>query len=261
MNQTRDRQFTVKGHFDALAVNNRWGDLYNPTNPHSHSFLVRRLRCMELLGDLSGKRLLDLGCGTGALVELLVQQDVEYQGIDIAPNMVQVAQTHVEELGLGATFKIQAGSVESLPYPSTYFDAVVGMGLLEYFDHPEMVIREALRVSKPGARLVFTIPQKFCLDDLMIRLTRPFRVIARSVTRKSVDVGRDKYTRAEFQQLFTNLGCRVVGERFYNKLILPYPISRVWPRLGYRAAAWAEEKADLQFFATGYILACEKSTA
>lgn len=253
-----DRQATVKGHFDAYAINNRWGDLYDPANPHSNSFLARRLRSVELLGDLTGKRLLDLGCGTGALVELLARQKVEYEGIDIAPNMIQVAQTHINELGLASTFKVQVGSVESLPYTAAHFDAVVGMGLLEYFDHPETVVREAIRVAKPGALLVFTVPQKFCLDDILVRATQPFRAIARKLAGKSSDIERDKYTKEEFRKLFTNLGCMVVGERFYNKLILPYPLSSLWPKLAYGMAAYVEERPGLEFFATGYILACTK---
>jgi len=258
MNSAADRRTAVKGHFDAYAVNNRWGDLYNPANPISHSFLARRLRCVELLGDLMGKKLLDLGCGTGALIELLARQKMEYEGVDIAPNMIQVAQIQIDQLELGPAFKVRVGSVESLPYPAASFDAVVGMGLLEYFDRPDAVIREALRVAKPGALLVFTIPQKFCLDDLIVRATRPLRTVARKLVGKPSEIGRDKYTKQEFQRLFTDLGCKVVGERFYNKLILPYPISRFWPKLAYGMADYMEERPGFEFFATGYIVACTK---
>jgi len=258
MNTIIDRRAAVKGHFDAYAVNNRWGDLYNPANPHSHSFLARRLRCVELLGDLTGKRLLDLGCGTGALIELLAGQQLEYEGVDIAPNMIQVAQTHIDQLGLAPGFKVRVDSVEALPYPTDSFDVVVGMGLLEYFDRPEAVIWEALRVSKPGAVLVFTIPQKSCLDDLIVRVSGPLRALVCQLAGKEGEIGRDKYTPKDFQKLFTDLGCRVVGERFYNMLILPYPVSRMWPRLAYGVAKRVEGRPGFRFFATGYIVACTK---
>ena len=253
-----DRRETVKRHFDAYAANNRWGDLYNPQNLHCYSFLKRRLRTVELLGDLGGKRLLDVGCGTGALIEPLISSDVEYEGIDIAPNMIEIVQTHIRELGLSSRFKVRVGSVEALPYSDSHFDAVAGMGLLEYFDDPAPVIREAIRVVKPGGIMVFTIPQKFCVDDFIIRGTAPFRRFVRQIIGKSDDIEREKYSPKEFQELFLKRGCEVAGERFYNKLILPYPISRFWPRLAYAAAAMVEENLQLKAFATGYILACKK---
>lgn len=253
------RQVAVTTHFDAYATNNRWGDLYNPTNPHSYSFLVRRRKSVELLGELHGKRLLDVGCGTGALVEALLQTSVQYEGIDIAPQMIAVAERHLRELGVEGRFKVRAASALALPYPADHFDAVVGMGLLEYFDEPELVIREAMRVAKPRARLVFTIPQKFCLDMCAVHATAPIRLIARQVIRKKAeDIRHNRYTPNEFQRLFVKLGCKVVGERFYNKLLLPYPVTRYLPGTAHSVAKFLEEKPGFSFLATGYILACEK---
>jgi ubiquinone/menaquinone biosynthesis C-methylase UbiE len=254
-----DRQAAVTTHFDSYAVRNRWGDLYNPDNPQSYSFLARRRKAVELLGNLDGKKLLDLGCGTGALVEPLLSTGVEYEGIDIAPTMIAVAQNHLQELGAETRFKVRVGTGASLPYGANQFDAVVAMGFLEYFDEPERMIAEVIRVAKPGARLVFTIPQKFCLDAWVVRATAPVRSVARVMLRKPPEpVERNKYTPRQFQELFQKFGCRIVGERFYNTLLLPYPITRFFPALANAAARLGEERPQFRFFATGYVLACEK---
>ncbi len=258
MNST-DRQAVVATHFDAYAANNRWGDLYNRANPHSHSFLARRRKTVELLGDLRGKHLLDIGCGTGALMEPLLETTARYEGVDVAPQMIQVAQRHLEQLGVEGRFRVRLGSALALPYPENHFDAVAGMGLLEYFDNPEMVIREAIRVAKPGARLVFTIPQKICLDAYVVRAAAPARYVARRMLRKPTeDIERDRYTPKEFQNLFLKLGCRITGERFYNKLLLPYPVTRLMPMTAYAVARVLEPIRGFSFLTTGYILACEK---
>jgi ubiquinone/menaquinone biosynthesis C-methylase UbiE len=252
-------QDAVTAHFDAYAVGNRWGELYNPRNPDSYSFLARRRKAVELLGDLRGTRILDIGCGSGALVEPLLAADVRYDGVDIAPTMVAEATRHIRELGAEDRFHVHLGSGLSIPFGADQFDAVVGMGYLEYFDEPEPVIREAMRVVKPGGRLIFTIPQKVSFDLWAVRATSALRGVARQITGQGArTIGRNRYTPAEFKALFEQAGCRVVDERFYNKLLLPYPFTRFVPGLANRVASMVEDTPGFEFFATGYILACEK---
>lgn len=254
-----NQQDAVTAHFDAYAVGNRWGELYNPGNPDSHSFLARRRKTVELLGDLAGKHILDVGCGSGALVEPLLGADVRYDGVDIAPTMVAEATRHIRELGGDARFKVHLSSGLSMPFGDNQFDAVVGMGYLEYFDDPVPVIREAMRVVKPGGRLIFTIPLRFSLDLAAVRVTAPLRRAARRLTGKGPEtIGRNRYTPAEFRALFVRQGVRVRDERFYNTLPLPYPFTRLTPRLAYAAARLVEDAPGFAFLATGYILACEK---
>ncbi len=239
-------------------MGNRWGELYNPSNPASYSFLVRRRKAVELLGDLKGQRLLDAGCGSGALIELLKEREVEYHGADSVPEMIRHAQKCIRDLGLTSRFTAEVADAESLPYPDEAFDAVIGLGLLEYFEDPRQVLREALRVARPGARLVFNVPRKFSCDDLLVRTTGPLRALVRFTIRKPAGIRRNTYTQGQFRRLLLDAGCRVTAQCSYNKLIIPYPFSRVWPKFTSRIAAWAEDKPGLDFFATGSIMACVK---
>ena len=253
--QRRDR---VRVHFDDSAKAGRWQDHYDPENPYSQSFLERRRKVIKLLGDMREKKILDLGCGSGDLLEKLQGQEIEYHGIDLSPSMVEEARSRMQALRFSSESRIQVGDVEALPYPEAYFDAVVGLGLLEYLDSPERTLREALRVAKPRARLVFNVPKKFCLDDLIIRATVPLRALFRRRLNHPPDLKREKYTVHQFRSLFTDLGCEIAAEENYGKLILPYPMTRVWPHLAFRVAQWAEEKRGLGFFATSHLLACRK---
>ena len=252
------RQAEVTRHFENYSRGDRWGELYDPSNPLSHSFLARRRKAMELLGDLDGRKLLDMGCGSGPLIPSLAGSTVEYTGIDISAGMIAAAQHHIDELGIAKRFHVQVGSVDALPFAADSFDAVVGMGLLEYFDHPETVIAEALRVVKPGGPVVFTVPRRHSVNETLVGLTSPLRAIGREVTRKGREVDHSRFTDAEFKDLFVRQGGRVIGERLYNKVILPYPVPRFFPRVAQRAAQWAEDRDALAVFATGYIVAGTK---
>ncbi len=250
-----DRKTRVRDHFDSYALDNRWGELYNPKNPLSHSFLARRAKTVEMLGAYQGGKLLDIGCGTGALMEL-VAKDTDYFAMDNAQNMVDVTRGHAKDLGLKAN--VQVGDAQALPFESNTFDSVVGLGLIEYFDEPEKVVSEAVRVAKPGARLVFNVPLRFNVNRFMEWTTTPLRALSRTVLGKKVGIEHGMYSKSEFRRLFTNVGCRVVEERVYNISLLPYPLNRFMPGVASKVSGLVEDRDGLDIFATGILIAVEK---
>ena len=253
-----DRKTEVRDHFDAYAVNNRWGELYDPSNPLSHGFLARRAKTVVLLGPLQGK-LLDVGCGTGSLLEIL-DSKVDYVGVDNAPTMIEQAARHINDLGLSARARVQQADVQALPFESNSFDAVVGLGLIEYFDDPRKVVAEAFRVAKPGARLVFNVPLRYSIDRVLVMLSTPIRAIARKLTGKAPDITHGLWTPRAFQEVFKSEGARVIGGAFYDKRLMIYPFSRFFPAAASKAASLVENRDAFDAFASGYLLACAKRT-
>lgn len=260
MGTAADRQSAVTDHFDRYAEGDRWGELYDPTNPVSHSFRARRDATMDLLGDLEGLDVLDLGCGSGALLAPLQHAPLRrYLGVDLAPNMIGAFRDHLDELGLDERFAARVGDVTAVDEPDASFDRIAGMGLIEYFDDPSAVVRESLRLLRPGGVMVFSIPHRACLNEWMVRLFAPARALGRAFTKEPrPDVKRDTYTPERFRALFEKLGAEVVDERYYNKLVLPYPLTRIAPGLAHGAARWAEPRSGWKIAATGYIAAARK---
>jgi ubiquinone/menaquinone biosynthesis C-methylase UbiE len=118
-----------------------------------------------------GERLLDVGCGTGALLYALSQRHpgAQLSGVDPVPEMLAVARRR-----LPPEVELQAGWAERLPFESAQFDAVVSCNMFHYIREPAAALREIRRVLAPGGRLVIT---DWCDDyfacqvcDLYLRL-------------------------------------------------------------------------------------------
>ncbi len=102
---------------------------------------------LEYLGDLNGKRVLDVGCGKGRFARVLAERypRASIVGLDLAEAMLR----HVPE-GVGAC----AGSMTALPFPSGIFDHAYATESLEHAVDIEGAVAEMCRVVVPGGRIV-----------------------------------------------------------------------------------------------------------
>jgi ubiquinone/menaquinone biosynthesis C-methylase UbiE len=109
-------------------------------------------------------RLLDLGCGTGALLRRLSETHPAalLSGLDPVPEMLTVARRR-----LPPEVELVEGWAERLPFASERFDVVVSCNMFHYVQRPADALREMNRVLRPGGRLVIT---DWCDDYLACRL-------------------------------------------------------------------------------------------
>lgn len=96
---------------------------------------------------------LDVGTGTGRMLELFGPRVEHAVGVDLSREMLAVARANLERAGLG-NCSLRQGDMYQLPLPSEIFDAAVFHQVLHYAEDPARAIREAGRVLKPGGRLV-----------------------------------------------------------------------------------------------------------
>nr|WP_272877284.1 class I SAM-dependent methyltransferase [Neoroseomonas eburnea] len=113
--------------------------------------LERRL-ILELLGDVRGRRILDLGCGDGDFAIELARRGADVTGIDASPAMIEDAGRRAESEGVPVDFR-PAGA-EALPFPTGHFDIVVAVTILCFVADAAPVFREVARVLRPGGALV-----------------------------------------------------------------------------------------------------------
>lgn len=91
-----------------------------------------------------GERLLDLGCGSGALTRRLGRWSLGLTGIDISIKNVLEARSDV----LQAKFIV--GDIEKVPFKNNSFDAIIYSGVLHHFPHILEVVKEGVRILRPG---------------------------------------------------------------------------------------------------------------
>ncbi len=96
---------------------------------------------------------LDIGTGTGRMVELLAPGSLSATGIDRSPDMLRVARGKLEAAQLGHC-EVRQADMYALPQADGCIDTVVLHQVLHYADDPVSVIREAVRVLAPGGRLL-----------------------------------------------------------------------------------------------------------
>lgn len=104
-------------------------------------------------GDAGLGVLLDVGTGTGRMIELLGPRATRALGIDRSPEMLRLARGKIESAGL-ARAEVRHGDMYALPAPDQAIDTVVLHQVLHYAVDPAAVLSEAARVLAPGGRLL-----------------------------------------------------------------------------------------------------------
>ena len=105
-------------------------------------------------GVLAGLRVLEIGCGRGVGLEILLGLGAaEVVGLDIDPPMIRLAQKRLA--GDGNRAKIEIGDAEAIQAPDASFDSVVDFGILHHVPGWPKALGEIARVLKPGGMFYF----------------------------------------------------------------------------------------------------------
>lgn len=111
----------------------------------------RRL-ILELVGDVRGRKVLDVGCGDGELTIELSRRGAIATGIDASAAMIEAATDRAKQCGADVAFHL--ARAERLPFADEQFDVVTAITILCFVEDAAPVFREMARVLRPGGRLV-----------------------------------------------------------------------------------------------------------
>lgn len=213
----RDAEFSssVATYFDDLAP--IWQRNYAPQG----AMLARIERFAQALAvnHVAAGRLLDYGCGSGALSAAYAQRGFQVTGCDISPQMLAVAQ---REHGDSIRWLPIDPQQARLPFEDASQEAVISSSVLEYVPAPEHLLCEFHRVLTPGGVLLCSVPDerhpvrqeerrwldaaKRPLRRLMLALSprfiparRRYDYLNMSVTRWAPDEWAAAYARAGFR--------------------------------------------------------------
>lgn len=107
----------------------------------------------DAIGDAPIQSLLDLGTGTGRMLELLGGAAERVVGLDLSHEMLAVARANLARAGLSRAL-LRQGDVYALPVPTDSFDLVIIHQVLHFLEDGARAIREATRALRPGGRLL-----------------------------------------------------------------------------------------------------------
>lgn len=107
----------------------------------------------EIIGDEPICELLDIGTGTGRILEILSPQVEHGVGVDLSSGMLAVARSNIERQGF-SHLQVRKGDMYRLPIEDSSIDLAIVHMVLHYSDEPLEVIREAARVLRPHGRLI-----------------------------------------------------------------------------------------------------------
>ena len=107
---------------------------------------------LDLIGDVAGQAVLDVGCGDGELAVELWKRGAKITGIDASARMIEVARERARQHGADVRFDL--ATVQALPFPPRAFDLVVAVTVLCFIEDGASTLREMGRVLRPGGRLV-----------------------------------------------------------------------------------------------------------
>jgi ArsR family transcriptional regulator len=147
---------------------------------------------LRLIGSRPIDSLLDLGTGTGWILQLLAPLYRRAIGVDASRDMLSVARSNLDKSGV-VKASVRHGDILNLPLEGQDFDFVTIHQVLHFLDQPELAIAEAARVLRPGGRLLIVDFAPHTLEHLRdehahVRLGFSHQVMAEWLSKLGLDV-------------------------------------------------------------------------
>ena len=157
---------------------------------------------------------LDLGCGTGVMLDTLAARYRRLVGLDLSAEMLEGYDG--SRLPPGRAVRLVRGDMTTLPFASGRFDVVVCRSALHHMDDEVAVLREMARVLAPGGSVVLGEPAN---DNLLTRAARAW--VRRRPSYGKIHTIDRAYTRAQLRALLSAAGLVVRRERRFGFVAYP----------------------------------------
>jgi 2-polyprenyl-6-hydroxyphenyl methylase/3-demethylubiquinone-9 3-methyltransferase len=207
--------------FSDLA--HRWWDPTSEFRP-LHEINPLRLEWINNRIALSGKNIIDIGCGGGILAESMAKKGATVTGIDLSEKALKVADLHGLESGISVRYeKITAEDMAERE--AECYDVVTCMEMLEHVPDPASIIRACSKLVKPGGHVIFSTLNRNIKSYL-------FAIIGAEYVLQLLPRGTHDYakfiTPAELTQATRNAGLQVDAMKglSYNPLSKVYSLNQ-----------------------------------
>lgn len=219
----QEQEQLVRSHYNRIS--DKWGDLYkDEVTFANYNFIVRKRHVMSLF-DKVGGQYLDAGCGTGDFIPDLLDRSGHVTALDFAEDMIEQARTRMARRHLDRQVSFVVGDVTNLEYDDNSFDAIIGVGLIEYLTDYRAALREFHRVLRPGGIVIVTVPS----------IVSPFMAYETLVPK----------CKGVVKKALSAAGLREPERAYFQRHFVPWALDRDLRRIGYR-------KKDFSFCTYGF---------
>lgn len=227
-------------YFDNVAP--EWAQCYERSDVNGYLLRERRDRILELLQGKGG-RLLDVGCGSGALAPYLANMGFDYWAIDASSRMVEegraaFARAEASLVGLG--------EVGHLPFADDSFDVAVCIAVIVWVSDVEQALAELSRVVRPGGTVLLSFapnlwsPYGLWRTYAFMPAVAMVKRMASVLTRRPVAphlTGRiSPWTPRSVARLLALHGVNMRRVVYYNYNVMLSPLDELFPRAAMRVA-------------------------
>ena len=172
---------------------------------------------LRLLRVSPGERVLDLGCGSGAVTREIAKRVTpggSVVGMDSSGALLRVAREYADEAGISGLIEFQEGDCRKLSFPDASFDVVLAATVLAHVPEAQRALPEMVRVVRRGGRVGV-----FDLDGDGLLIGHPDRVLTRRIVASHCDNGAvNGWLIREIPSVFSELGLNDVGTRGFLSL-------------------------------------------
>jgi len=202
----------------------------------------RREKAVKEIFTWEDVRVLDVGSGPGIFTAWLLDRGCEVWTLDIAREMVQLAQVSVQGHARKDNCFFVLGSVTELAFPDRFFEVILCVGVVEYIPQLELALAELARCLKPSGHLVIAGPNRKSLLSAIDRAAaaavnfffRPLLVRRRGRGFLEYPYFHRSFAPEEFARQIEAVGFKLCSRRFTNfrSRILRGPLQGIADRAG-----------------------------
>lgn len=265
------RNNKVKNYYDDVAVDYNLDHYINtnsyPTLIYRHNYILDMLTRIDITPDF---RILDVGCGPGALIQDMTKYKCELVGIDIAEEMITIAKDKIGAETLAKNkILLDTGDIENLKFPDNHFDIIICSGIVEYLQDDKLWMQEIKRTLKDGGYLIINVTNRYAVRrwtmGLLNKVKRSKLVFSALNFFKEKVLRRGKldyfpftprtHSPSGFDRLMQDNGMKKITHDYFDFSILPYPLDTFlgFVMLPARRSLEKHSKKNMVLSGTGYL--------
>jgi SAM-dependent methyltransferase len=202
----------------------------------------------HVLGDVVGKTVLDLGCGSGENLVPLAKRGARVVGIDISPDLIDLSRQRLVSYGLEASLRV--GSAYATGLAAGSVDVVFSMALLHHLDLPS-ARAEVDRILRPGGLFIIREP---------VRFSRTANLVRRLFPAPKADISDYEHPMTRSELAIVTQGFTIEAARSFRLPLVPLVTKlKVSSRQTWRLDRWLLNNfTALQHFATIKVMSLRK---